>query len=470
MRRLYSIGALTLDPHRQLLDGSRPLPIGGKALDILSVLAAAGGRLVTKSELLETIWRAVIVEENAIQVHVSAARRALGTEAGRLTTVWGSGYRLDAVPLAPGDAADDAVRPSDPDDPEAVMLVTQARALAGRVTPEAVLRSIDLHERAIARAPGYAPAWTGLAGTLMVATVTGALPPARRASARAMVEQAIRMDTGSGAPHAIRAVLDAGECRWLDAAAGFHAATARSPDLPIAQEAAVLHLWGPIGHLGHAAALIDAAVRADPASVNLALSRAYVAMLAGDMATAVAQLENASLLGADATRSAALTLRAELALATTGLDVAAAAVAALLASVAPPGLDVTEAAGCIAAALTGPGDAASASRAITRFADAAGLDHGADRAQLLLGQLIGWQVRLGALDGAYALAGRLVAIGERSGCVAVRALHFWWRDDMRSFRDNARFAALADRFGLPDAWRRLGPPDAMPAGDRRSTS
>jgi TolB-like protein len=89
------LGSLTLQPRRQLLADGRPLPIGRKALDILSTLAEASGELVTKDELLGAVWPSVVVEENALQVHIAALRKVLGPEAGRLATVRGLGYRLE---------------------------------------------------------------------------------------------------------------------------------------------------------------------------------------------------------------------------------------------------------------------------------------------------------------------------------------------------------------------------------------
>ncbi|HZG45656.1 MAG TPA: winged helix-turn-helix domain-containing protein [Allosphingosinicella sp.] len=86
---------MSLDPHRQLAGGGKTVPLGRKALDILSVLAKAGGATVTKDELLALVWPGVLVEENAIQVHVASLRKALGVEADRLTTIRGIGYRLD---------------------------------------------------------------------------------------------------------------------------------------------------------------------------------------------------------------------------------------------------------------------------------------------------------------------------------------------------------------------------------------
>lgn len=95
------LGSRTLQPGRQLLVAGRREPLGKRALDILSVLAKARGEIVTKDELLEAVWPGVVVEENALQVHVVALRKALGPEADRLKTIRGVGYLLDI-------AADDA--------------------------------------------------------------------------------------------------------------------------------------------------------------------------------------------------------------------------------------------------------------------------------------------------------------------------------------------------------------------------
>jgi TolB-like protein/DNA-binding winged helix-turn-helix (wHTH) protein len=94
----YRVGRFTLKPFRQLLDGGVPMPIGRKALDLLSLLAKAEGALVTKDELMAAIWPKSIVEENVIHVHIAALRKALGKDAVLLSTVHGLGYRLTALP------------------------------------------------------------------------------------------------------------------------------------------------------------------------------------------------------------------------------------------------------------------------------------------------------------------------------------------------------------------------------------
>lgn len=92
--RQYRIGRLTLQPHRQLMANDTPIPLGRKALELLSVLAEAEGGLVTKDELMAAVWPNMTIEENAVQVHIAALRKALGHEADQLKTVRSLGYRL----------------------------------------------------------------------------------------------------------------------------------------------------------------------------------------------------------------------------------------------------------------------------------------------------------------------------------------------------------------------------------------
>jgi DNA-binding winged helix-turn-helix (wHTH) protein/TolB-like protein len=115
----YRVGRFTLKPFRQLLDAGVPAPIGRKALDLLSVLAKAEGALVTKDELMATVWPKATVEDNAIQVHIAALRKVLGTDAELLNTVHGLGYRLTAAPAtaSPGprpEASPETMRVSAP--------------------------------------------------------------------------------------------------------------------------------------------------------------------------------------------------------------------------------------------------------------------------------------------------------------------------------------------------------------------
>ena len=82
---------------RELSRDGVPVRLGSRALDVLSVLAAAKGDVVTKDELLARVWPGLVVEENNLQVQVSALRKAFDEDrSGQsyLVTVPGRGYRL----------------------------------------------------------------------------------------------------------------------------------------------------------------------------------------------------------------------------------------------------------------------------------------------------------------------------------------------------------------------------------------
>lgn len=63
---------------RLILEGERPLRMGGRALDILQVLLEHAGSVVSKDELIARVWPTSVVEEINLRVHIAALRRALG--------------------------------------------------------------------------------------------------------------------------------------------------------------------------------------------------------------------------------------------------------------------------------------------------------------------------------------------------------------------------------------------------------
>ncbi|MBV7556279.1 helix-turn-helix transcriptional regulator [Pseudomonas sp. PDM28] len=63
---------------RLVLEGNRPLRLGGRALDVLQVLVEHAGSVVSKDELIAQVWPRSVVEEINLRVHIAALRRALG--------------------------------------------------------------------------------------------------------------------------------------------------------------------------------------------------------------------------------------------------------------------------------------------------------------------------------------------------------------------------------------------------------
>ena len=99
--RFGADGRFELQPaqYRLLIDGE-PAALGGRALDLLFVLASRPTELFSKEELLARVWPGLIVEENNLRVQVNSLRKALGDDL--IVTVPGRGYRLAAVPEAVG--------------------------------------------------------------------------------------------------------------------------------------------------------------------------------------------------------------------------------------------------------------------------------------------------------------------------------------------------------------------------------
>ena len=85
---------LRRDVRKLLVDGV-PVHLGGRAFDLLVALADPAGRVTHKDELLQAVWPGRVVEENRLQVLISALRKLLGADAIR--TVSGRGYLLDLL-------------------------------------------------------------------------------------------------------------------------------------------------------------------------------------------------------------------------------------------------------------------------------------------------------------------------------------------------------------------------------------
>ena len=78
-RPIYASGECEIDlARRELRVLGSPVPIGGRAFEIIEVLALSAGELVTKDELMNRVWPGAIVMENTLQVHAAAVRKALG--------------------------------------------------------------------------------------------------------------------------------------------------------------------------------------------------------------------------------------------------------------------------------------------------------------------------------------------------------------------------------------------------------
>ena len=95
IRLVHASGECEIDfARRELRVLGSPVPVGGRAFEVIEVLARSVGEIVTKNELMDRIWPGAIVTENTLQVHAMAVRKALGPYRSLLKTESGRGYRL----------------------------------------------------------------------------------------------------------------------------------------------------------------------------------------------------------------------------------------------------------------------------------------------------------------------------------------------------------------------------------------
>ena len=135
----FRFGTFELQPgERRLLAGGEAVVVGPRAFDLLVALVQRAGRLVTKEELLDRVWPKLVVEENNLQVQVSALRKILGQEA--IATVPGRGYRF-TVTLTDSAAGSSPALSLGNNRPQAV------------APPKTVLASVDENPPSIAVLP-----------------------------------------------------------------------------------------------------------------------------------------------------------------------------------------------------------------------------------------------------------------------------------------------------------------------------
>ena len=108
---IYEFGDARVDVGRMTASrGGQPLPLEPKAFDLLVYLIEHRDRLVTKDELLETLWPGTFVTPNVLTRAVAQLRKGLGDdahEAQYIETFAKRGYRF----IAPVTIVDTAARP-----------------------------------------------------------------------------------------------------------------------------------------------------------------------------------------------------------------------------------------------------------------------------------------------------------------------------------------------------------------------
>src|SRR6202161_1557154 len=69
---------------RELRSRGIPVPLGGRAFEVVTVLVQSDSELVTKDHMMERVWPGAIVGDGTLHVHISAVRKALGQDRAML--------------------------------------------------------------------------------------------------------------------------------------------------------------------------------------------------------------------------------------------------------------------------------------------------------------------------------------------------------------------------------------------------
>lgn len=109
---VYAFAGFRLDPDERRLTGAGgEVALTPKAFDTLLFLVENNGRLVTRDELLDRIWRGTHVGENTLAQNISTLRKALGAEGELLIqTVPKRGYRFCGAVAQPREQRQHAPR------------------------------------------------------------------------------------------------------------------------------------------------------------------------------------------------------------------------------------------------------------------------------------------------------------------------------------------------------------------------
>lgn len=111
-----SFGPFRLFPKARLLEKDGvAVHIGGRALEILILLAERPGEVVAKRELMKQVWADINVDDGSLRFHITGLRKALGdADAQYIKNVPGRGYCFAALPAPPERVAAAIVNNSSP--------------------------------------------------------------------------------------------------------------------------------------------------------------------------------------------------------------------------------------------------------------------------------------------------------------------------------------------------------------------
>ncbi|MFZ5672414.1 MAG: ATP-binding protein [Pseudomonadota bacterium] len=144
---MVSFGPFRLAAARRLLlKGDEPIPIGGRALDLLVTLVDHAGEVLNAHELIERVWPDVTVDESSLRVTLLNLRKALGDgqEGARyIANIRGRGYSF----VASIQRSAEATPAPSPATPAKIKLPPRLDRMIGRDDTVTTLRAMLIDRR-----------------------------------------------------------------------------------------------------------------------------------------------------------------------------------------------------------------------------------------------------------------------------------------------------------------------------------
>ena len=192
----FVFGSFELDPaRRRLVASGEPVAISDRQIDVLLLLVARAGQIISKDDLLQAGWKDVAVGDNSLEQVISSLRRMLGPR--HIETVARRGYRFGAEVERRAARETDAALEA--------LLAPHRSFIEGRAALETLERgqvahARDVFERAVQSAPEHASAHVGLANACVMQFEMTRADPAPDTAALALAaghaREACRLDPG----------------------------------------------------------------------------------------------------------------------------------------------------------------------------------------------------------------------------------------------------------------------------------
>jgi TolB-like protein len=344
-------------------------------------------------------------------------------------------------------------------DIEAYQLYLQGNALCSQPSVTNIRRAIELCNQAIGRDPSFSRAMCTVALAHILAAGNGweALPAAV-ADAEQSAARALAIDPALADARGVLGVVHVSRRKWLEAEEHFHAALSVAEINPLTAQTHAIGLLAPVGHLREAMREAERAYRIAPALASVLMVHASLHSFAGDDAEALRYTDFACVHGWSINVWPSPHIRAQAAVRAGRYSEAAQWIMEALSDSGSP----AEVEPLVTSVFRAYADPTRRNEAIATMRKFFG-DRGAElvKTHSLPRYLIYWSAVFGDLDLAYLVGNRTLDYFDSQGAARITSfVPQLWIVELRAFRHDPRFRALATRLGLPQYWQRYGPPDA----------